>query len=60
MYRYRSTIYNIIVRQTDDLTDGVDEEFYEQRLTKTILLVDDLAEHNVEVKIAAVSNVAGE
>ena len=60
MYRYRSTIYNIIVRQTDGLTDGVDEEFYEQRLTKTILLVDDLAEHNVEVKIAAVSNVAGE
>ena len=53
-------MYNIIIRQTDGLTNGVDEETSEHQPTKTISLIDDLAEHNIEIKMAAISNVAGE
>ncbi len=52
-YRYRETIYHIAVRQTLDsgggsvMVDGVPQ------IEKTIPLVDDRLEHEVEVKIPA-------
>jgi cellobiose phosphorylase len=52
-YRYRETIYHVIVRQTRDnsaggvIVDGVEQS------GKTISLVDDRREHEVEVRIAA-------
>ncbi len=51
-YRYRETVYHIIIRQTDDVTgemrveaDGIDQP------DKAISLVDDHREHKVEVKV---------
>ena len=53
-YRYRETVYHIIVRQTHDVTgemrvevDGLDQQ------DKAIPLVDDHREHKVEVRISA-------
>jgi cellobiose phosphorylase len=53
-YRYRETVYHIIVRQTHDVTgdmrvevDGLDQQ------DKAIPLVDDHQEHKVEVRISA-------
>jgi cellobiose phosphorylase len=53
-YRYRETVYHIIVRQTHDVTgemrvevDGLDQQ------DKAIPLIDDHQEHKVEVRISA-------
>ena len=53
-YRYRETVYHIIIEQTHDVTgemhvevDGLDQQ------DKTIPLVDDHQEHTVEVIISA-------
>jgi cellobiose phosphorylase len=52
-YRYRETIYHIIVRQTHD--SGSESVIIDGALqsSKTITLVDDRQEHAVEVRIEA-------
>jgi cellobiose phosphorylase len=62
-YRYRETVYHIVVAQTraaDDAkigettitVDGV------ERLDQTIPLIDDQQEHSVEVRVCARQTVA--
>ena len=58
-YRYRETVYHIVVRQTSDasgttlIVDGVEQN------DKAILLVDDRREHAVEVRINAADDGIG-
>jgi len=50
-YRYHSTFYNITVKQTDGSVDGLNVTKRNDLQTNTILMVDDLAEHNLEIQI---------
>jgi len=50
-YRYRRTFYSINIIQTDDTGNGIDTENINDLTGNTILLLDDLAEHQVEIRI---------
>jgi cellobiose phosphorylase len=50
-YRYRRTFYTITIKQTDSSADGIGTANGNELQGNTILLVDDLAEHIVEIKI---------
>jgi cellobiose phosphorylase len=51
-YRYLSTSYAITIEQTDHLADGIVIENGNEQPGNSILLIDDLAEHNIEIKLA--------
>ena len=51
-YKYLSTSYAITIEQTDNLAIGTVTENGNEQPGNSILLIDDLAEHNIEIKIA--------
>jgi cellobiose phosphorylase len=61
-YRYRETVYHIVVSQTRAVDDAKIGEMSVtvdgvERLDKTIPLIDDRQEHSVEVRVSAPQTV---
>jgi len=50
-YRYRRTFYAITIKQADSAADGIGTANRSELQGNTILLVDDLTEHIVEITI---------